>query len=140
MAAMLKWVEFAPKRAVVLAVRDDFVLWARANEAAFKSGVYLATRKRTIPVPLRSVFHKRNRAARAEVNKIPAQGWFPREPADMPLTEMSFVSEQYRLTLGILLLPDAERRYRRDEESEADDEGLESTIDRFERYGQSIIR
>ena len=140
MAAMLKWVEFAPKRAVVLAVRDDFVLWARANGAAFKSGVYLPTRKRTIPVPPKSVFHKRNRVGQAEVNAIPAQGWFPREPAGMPLTEMSVVSDQYRLTLGILLLPDAERRYRREEESEADDEGLESTIDRFERYGKPIIR
>lgn len=140
MAAMLKWVEFAPRRAVVLAVRDDFVLWARANEAAFKSGVYLATRKRTIAVPTRSVFDNRNRVAQAEGNGIRANCWFPREPAEMPLTEMSFVSDQYRLTLGILLLPDAERRYRRQEDLDEEDEGLESTIDRFERCGQPIIR
>ena len=138
-AALLKWVEFAPKRALVLAVRDDFVLWARANEAAFKSGVFLASRKRTIPVPHRSIFHSRNRKAQVETHQLPATDWFPGQPAGMPMTELSFVADKHRLTLGMLLLPDAEPRYgrRRDDGEEVD---LESTIDRFERRGQPIIR
>lgn len=138
-AALLKWVEFSPKRTLVLAVRDDFVLWGRANEAAFKSGVYLATRKHTIPVPDSSLFHSRNRKAQADKGSIPADRWFRREPQEMPLTEITFAADNHRMTLGILLLPDAEPRYaRRDDDDEH--EGLETTIDRFERRGQPIIR
>jgi Zn-dependent peptidase ImmA (M78 family) len=140
MAAMLKWIELAPKRAIVLAVRDDHVLWARSNRAAFLSGTYLAARKMTIPVPLASVMHSRNCKTQTDINKIPTSVWFKKESADMPLTEMSFVANQYGITLGILLLPDAEPRYWNQDKNEADDTGLESTIDFFERRGQTIVR
>lgn len=46
-AAALKWIEIAPQRALIVATRDDFVLWARPNNAALKSGAFLPTRRRT---------------------------------------------------------------------------------------------
>lgn len=139
-AAALKWVEFASERVIVLAVRDDHVLWARANDAAFRSGVFLATRKKTIAVPPQSILHTRNRAAQQEVRKMPAHLWFPQEPEGMQLTEMSFIIEQYDYTLAFLLLPEAwPRTWRRDNDDE-DETCLESTIDRFERRGQMIVR
>ena len=140
MAAMLKWVELAPKRAVVLAVRDDHVLWARSNRAALLSGAYLATRKLTIPVPASSVMHSRNKKSQTDINKTSAPLWFRKEPADMPLTEISFVSDQYGITLGMLLLPEAEPQYWNQDREDADNGGLESTIDLFERRGQPIVR
>lgn len=140
MAAMLKWIELAPKRTIVLAVRDDHVLWARSNRAAFISGAYLAARKMTIPVPSASIMHSRNCKTQTAINKIPAFVWFRKEPVDMPLTEISFVANQYGITLGILLLPDAQPRYWHQDKNETDDTGLESTIDLFERRGQTNIR
>ena len=39
-AAALKWLEYTPQRAVLVLARDDFILWSRASEAAFKTGVF----------------------------------------------------------------------------------------------------
>lgn len=139
-AAALKWVESAPERAVVLAVRDDHVLWARANEAAFRSGVFLATRKKTIPVPARSILHTRNRSVQQEVQTLPAHLWFPQEPEGMQLTEMSFIVERYDYTLAFLLLPKAWPRAWHVRDDDVEEIGLESTIDRFERRGHSVMR
>jgi len=47
-AAALRWTEIAPKRAVLVASRDDHMLWAKSNKAALRSGAYFATRKNTI--------------------------------------------------------------------------------------------
>ena len=47
----MRWLEIAPKRAVLVASRDDHMQWASSNEAAFKSGAYFATRKNTIELP-----------------------------------------------------------------------------------------
>ena len=55
MAAALKWIEIAPRRTVVVAVRDGHVLWARSNQRAYKSGCYLPARQRTIAVPGQSL-------------------------------------------------------------------------------------
>lgn len=49
--AALRWIEIADKRAVLVASRDDYMLWAKSNEAAFKSRAFFATRKNTIEVP-----------------------------------------------------------------------------------------
>lgn len=139
-AAALKWVELTPGRALVLAARDDHVLWARANDAAYQSGVFLASRKKTIAVPAKSILHTRNRSAQQEVSELPAQCWFPQEPDNMPLTEMSFAIDQYGYTLAFLLLPEAQSRAWHRKTDEDDEIGLESTIDRFERRGQMIVR
>ncbi len=139
-AAALKWVEFAPARAIVLAVRDDHVLWARANDAAYQSGVFLATRKNTIPVPVRSILHTHNRSAQQETQALPAHLWFPQEPEGMQLTEMSFIVERYDYTLAFLLLPKVWPRISHAGSDDNEEIGLESTIDRFERSGQMIVR
>jgi Zn-dependent peptidase ImmA (M78 family) len=112
MAAALKWLEIAPKRAVVVAARDGFVLWAKSNEAAFRSGIYLASRKTTIEVPRDSLLNVDESSSSALVAKQKARLWFPREHEDTPLTELIYVSNgDYPYTLGLLLLPEAERRW-----------------------------
>ena len=107
MAAALKWTEIAPKRSVVLAARDGFVLWARSNNAAFRSKAYLASRKHTIPVPEASVL---NRASTNEpiTSLIRANAWFPSEPADVELVEHALAVEgDFPYTLAILVLPES---------------------------------
>lgn len=117
MAAALKWVEIAPKRAVVVAARDGFVLWARSNRAAFKSGVYLAARKRTIEVPPGSLLHSPTVLDNGATTTMKARAWFPKEPSDAELVEHVYVSEgYYPYTLGLLLLPEATPRWEQPED------------------------
>jgi Zn-dependent peptidase ImmA (M78 family) len=112
MAAALKWLEIAPKRAMVVAARDGFVLWARANKAAYRSGVYLASRRDLIDVPQGSLLNSSSYSPGGYCATQRANLWFVRESTQTPLTELVYVSEgDYPYTLGLLLLPDAEPRW-----------------------------
>jgi hypothetical protein len=130
------WTEIAPKRAVLIASRDDHMLWAKANEAALKSGAYFATRRSTIELPRRALAHSHNGEAAGDQQTGRAQDWFSREPAGMPVTEMNKVAGQYDYTLTLLLLPDAEWRGVRHDDEDAE----EDTFDRFIRNGQYPVR
>ena len=136
-AAALRWTEIAEKRAVLVASRDDHLLWAKSNHAAFKSGAYFATRKQTIELPQGTLAHSNNLLdAAAQLQSTRAQTWFPREPVSMQLTEMTRVAGQYDYTLTLLLMPDAEWQRPQHDDEEAE----EDTFDRFVRNGQPLIR
>lgn len=134
-AAALRWIEIAPKRAILIASRDDHMLWAKSNEAAFKSGAYFATRKHTIELPGEALAHSNNALVMSQQQTIRAQRWFPREPASMSIIEMTKVAEQYDYTLTLLLLPEAEWQGACHDEVEPTD-----TFDRFIRSGQYPVR
>lgn len=127
-AAALKWIEIAPLRAILVASRDDHLLWARSNTGAFRSGSYFATRKRTIPVPPGSSLHSRKETL-SDVYSVSVRLWFSAEPVDMPMTEMRFNIEQYDYTLGLLLMPESEWQQPR----EATEDELLVPIDRVLR-------
>lgn len=80
-AATLRWIEIADKRAIVVASRDDHMLWANSNEAAFKSGAVFATRKRTVSLPRDALAHSDNCSGTSQSQSIRAKSWFPREPS-----------------------------------------------------------
>ncbi|MCA0392879.1 MAG: ImmA/IrrE family metallo-endopeptidase [Proteobacteria bacterium] len=108
MAAALKWTEIATKRAVVVAARDGFVLWARSNNAAFRSRVYLPAKKLTIPVPEESILNQVSVRSGPVTAKQRANLWFEKEPGDIELVEHALaIGGDYPYTLGLLLLPDA---------------------------------
>ncbi|TSE29882.1 ImmA/IrrE family metallo-endopeptidase [Tepidimonas charontis] len=132
-AAAIRWLEIAPQRAVLVASRDDHMLWAASNEAAFKSGAFFATRRHTIELPQSALAHSRNGAGTPQTHVTRAQVWFPREPADMPLTEMTVVAGNYGYALTLLVMPEAERRWRRRDE---DEEPVEDSYDRFRAGGR----
>lgn len=135
-AASLRWTEIAEKRAVLVASRDDHMLWAKSNEAAFKSGAVFATRKRTIALPSDALAYSDNCAATNQSQSIRAQVWFPREPAYVELTEMTKVAGNYDYTLTLLLMPDAEWR----QPQHDDEQSEEDTFDRFINNGQYPVR
>ena len=117
MAAALKWTEIAAKRAVVLSVRDGHVLWARSNTAAYKSGVYLTSKKLTIAVPEASIIHKINGTSGAQSSKLLAKHWFPKESDQVEMVEHAMaVGGDYPYVLGMLLLPDAISRWKSNED------------------------
>lgn len=132
-AAAIRWLEIAPKRAVLVASRDDHMLWASSNEAAFKSGAYFATRKNAIELPRSALAHSRNCTGSAQSQDTRAQAWFARESAEMPITEMTKVAGNYGYTLTLLVMPEAERRWPRQDE---DEELVEDSYDRFLSRGQ----
>ena len=135
-AAALRWIEIAPKRAVLVASRDDHMLWAKSNEAAFKSGAYFPTRKNTIELPRSALAHSNNAWLSNQEQTTRAPAWFYREPPSTTVTEMTRVAGQYDYTLTLLLMADAEwhRPWREEAESEED------TFDRFVRNGQLPVR
>jgi Zn-dependent peptidase ImmA (M78 family) len=131
-AAALQWIEIAGKRAVLLASRDDHLLWAKSNPAAFKSRAYFATRKRTIELPQNALTHSNNISETRQTQVIRAQTWFPQEPSSMLLTEMTKVAGQYDYTLTLLLMPDTDWHLPQHD----DEEPEEDTYDHFIRNGQ----
>ena len=135
-AAALGWIEIAPKRAVLVASRDDHMLWAKSNKAALKSGAYFATRRNTFELPREALAHSYNTIDMEDSRTSRAQSWFAREPASMPITEMTRVAGHYDFTLTLLLMPDAEwQRPRHDDEKSEED-----TFDHFVRNGQPPVR
>jgi Zn-dependent peptidase ImmA (M78 family) len=135
-AAALRWIEIAPKRAVLVASRDDHMLWAKSNEAAFKSGACFPTRKNTIELPQSALAHSNNDWLSKQEQTTRAQAWFYREPPSMTVTEMTRVAGQYDYTLTLLLMPDAEWHRPWHEEAESE----EDTFDHFIRNGQLPVR
>lgn len=136
-AAALRWTQIAPGRAVLVASRDDHLLWAKSSKAAFKSGAYFATRKYTIELPRDALAHSHNISYMVDQQTIRAQCWFPREPASMPLTEMTRVAGQYDYTLTLLLMPEAEWQGAHHDE---EDVLLVDTHTNFIRNGQYPVR
>jgi len=119
-----------------VASRDDHMLWAKSNEAAFKSGAVFATRKHTIELPRDALAHSDNCSGTSQAQSIRAKSWFAREPSYVDLAEMTKVAGNYDYTLTLLLMPDAEWRAPQHDEEEP----LEDTLERFERNGQPLIR
>ncbi|CAD1788549.1 ImmA/IrrE family metallo-endopeptidase [Xanthomonas arboricola pv. juglandis] len=87
MAAALKWIEIAPKRAVVVVVRDGFVHWARSNTVARKSGLALSAKKNLIEVPEGSLPARSDESVSGLIQMKSARLWFPKEPQGMELVE-----------------------------------------------------
>lgn len=79
--------------------------------------------------------HSNNAWPMSQQQTTRAQIWFPREPANMSITEMTKVAEQYDYTLTLLLLPEAEWQGACHDEVEPTD-----TFDRFILSGQLPAR
>lgn len=99
-AAALKWLEYTDQRAVLVVSRDEFILWARSSRSAFSSGVFY--RKGT-PVPETSlaVLNASTTAEQRNGVELTEGVWRPNEA----VREMRIVSDQYDLTISLLLLP-----------------------------------
>ncbi len=122
-AATLKWLEFTEQRALLVAAREGFILWAKPSEPALKSGAYIRSKGLVVPVPTGSVaggaFGESELRTPVE---LPAGVWFPNEP----VTEMTIVSDRFDMTLSLLLLENTHSGVGLDEDAGED------VFDRFE--------
>ena len=114
-AAVLRWLEYTSRRAVLVVSRDGYILWARSSEAALKTGAYFRTSAGPIEIPVASLAARRDGLVdgRSGVD-VEAGVWF-REP----VREMTIFAEQYDFAVTLLLLSN-EVRYFADAESEMD--------------------
>ncbi len=124
-AALLRWLSYTGRRAVLVVSRDGYILWSRASEAALKSGACFRTSRGPIEVPTASLAGRQDLTVdgRAGVD-LPAGVWFREE-----VREMTIFAEQYEFAVTLLLLPD-ERRY-----DAVDEEPEEDVFDRFTSFG-----
>jgi Zn-dependent peptidase ImmA (M78 family) len=101
-AAVLKWLEFTPKRVLAVASREGFMLWAKSTQKALKSGRFFSTRNNTIPVPERSLAAQESFSFTSRDGvRLPPGIWFDEE-----VVEHTIHSEEYEMTISVLLLDD----------------------------------
>lgn len=128
-AAVLRWLEYTSKRAILVVSRDGFILWARSSTPALKTRAYFRTSGLPIALPPNSLAGSGGApggvaAARAGVLH-PKGVWLPEEAREMVVW-----SEQYSFAISVLLLPDTPPPYWTNDDEE---EPLEDTFDRFMR-------
>lgn len=102
-AAALRWLEYTELPAVLIASRDEFILWACSSRPALRQGAFLKTTTETIEMP-----------ARALANEAPGDHpWRSRRqgpktwalgPRKRACIEYSLASTQYDFQLTLLLL------------------------------------
>ena len=103
-AAVLRWLAYTQKRAVLVVSRDGFILWARSSTPALRTGAYFKTSMGPIEIPSESLANMKSYAS--DKNAVADHGdgiWF-REPVH----EMAVFSEQYDFVLSLLLLRDSD--------------------------------
>lgn len=141
-AATLKWLEFTPKRAVLVMSYKGVVQWARGSQSGKWLSIALNKKqngqRRRLPDRCATVLHTESNVDR-QGTKIGARIWFPNEPKDMVLREMRIVSDQYRQTMTLLVLPAEVKPWERDRPAREYEE-LEDSFDHFVRNGQPPVR
>lgn len=119
-AAILRWLQYTERRAALVVSRDGFILWARSSEPALKTGAFIRTAGRAVPIPENSIAARPSGAVGSRDGvELPAGVWFPE-----PCREMTIFSENYDFTVSLLQLEnESRRRYSDDDEEEVQDLG-----------------
>ena len=124
-AALLKWISFTDKRAMIVVAKDGFVKWAKPSDAAFKSGLYLAYKQKTIELPAQSLAARRDPFFDNMAGTDHAADVWPFREG---VRESTLLADAYDTTISLLLFSDeVPIRYFGEETPEED------TFDRFQR-------
>jgi hypothetical protein len=122
-AAILRWLGYTDRRAVLVVSRDGFILWSRASDMALKTGAFFRTSAGPVEIPTASLAATGSRLVDGRTGVEHGPGvWFHE-----PVREMTIFSEQYDFIVTLLLLEDRDR-YIPIEPAEED------TYDRFARH------
>jgi hypothetical protein len=125
-AAILRWLRYTERRAMIVVSRDGYMNWAWSSDPALKSGRYFRTRGAPIEVPPGSLVGQSifTEEARAGV-KLPEGVWF-----NEPTKEMTLRAERYDLNYTLLQFGNSAPIFQEEEKDEPD------AYDRFVRSGQ----
>jgi hypothetical protein len=119
-AALLRWLEYTERRAVLVVSRDGFILWARSSKRALRTGAFFRTSGSPVPIPATSLAGRADRLVdgRAGVD-LPAGVWLREE-----VREMTIFADQYDFAISLLMLSN-------DPPAWQDEEPVEDVYDRF---------
>jgi hypothetical protein len=99
-AAVLRWLQYTVRRAVLVVSRDGFILWSRSSKAALTTGAFFRTSGSPVAIPADSLAARRDMIVDGRVGLEVAGGvWFPE-----PVREMTIFAEQYDFAVTLLLL------------------------------------
>jgi hypothetical protein len=103
-AAVLRWLRYTARRAVLVVSRDGFILWSRASKPALRTGAFFRTSGSPIAIPADSLAGRQDMIVDGRSGvELPAGIWFAE-----PVCEMTIFAEQYDFAVTLLLL---ENRY-----------------------------
>jgi hypothetical protein len=123
-AAILRWLGYTTRRAVLVVSRDSFILWSRSSDSGLKTGAFFRTAGQPVEIPAASLAATQDHLADNRTGVLHGSGvWFPEE-----VREMTVFSEQYDFTISLLLLEDRDRYVQLEPDPEED------TYDRFMRH------
>lgn len=114
-AAILRWLSYTDRRAVLVVSRSGYILWSRASARALRTGAFFRTSGAPVEVPALSVVGREDQTVGKAGADMPGGIWF-RESA----REMTVFAEQYDFAISLLLLEDDAPTYSFEGESEPD--------------------
>lgn len=120
-AAVLRWLGYTRKRAILVVSREGYILWARSSEPAWRTGAFFKTSAGPVEIPASALPSRPELLIDGRGSVDHGSGVWLREPA----REMTIFAEHYDYSLSLLLLDDGRPAYFQDEETEPD------TYDRF---------
>ena len=115
MAAILRWMEYTHRRAILVLSRDGFILWAKSNTPAFQSRAFIRTKNLTVPVPSSALASAGIAAIRENKARDHDGGVWIAEP----VREIAAASEQFDFVISLLLLG-SEPRFSIEQDEEED--------------------
>ncbi|MEQ1789339.1 MAG: ImmA/IrrE family metallo-endopeptidase [Rickettsiales bacterium] len=124
-AAILKWLQFTDKRAMLVVGVDGFVKWCWSSKKLYKSGVFLQPKKQAIELPAQSIAMLKDKSINSKKGIIHPSGFLGfNEEAH----EMSLIADSYDMTISLLIFPDdaPNKWIQQDEEPEL--------MDSFEKF------
>lgn len=120
-AAILKWLEITPLRAMIVVSRDGFIDWSRSSAPLLKSGVYFKARQIVTPLPEQSLAALQDTSPEALTGKMLAKGiWAQREA----VSESVIHSEYHDMAISLLIYPNEAPNRWADDAEENEDDGL----------------
>ena len=99
-AAILRWLEYTNRRAVLVLSRDGYILWARSSERALRTKAYFRTSQGPVEIPAASHAATQDQLIDGRIGVRHGGGvWFAE-----PVHEMTIFAEQYDFVISLLLL------------------------------------
>ena len=115
-AAVLRWLGYTDRRAVLVVSRSGYMLWSRASTPALRSGAFFRTSGPPVEVPQTSIAGGQDQLLGGKLGVEHGPGVWFREP----VREMTIFAEQYDFAISLLLLEDQGPVYGLTDEIEPD--------------------
>lgn len=133
-AAILKWLSFTQKRAMIVVGLEGFVHWVWSSDPLRKSGVYLQPKKQPIELPPQSLAVLKDEFFDNESGIMHKTGVWPFKE---DVREMTVLADSYDMTITLLLFSDDPPNrfaYHDDEDS-----GLMDAYQKFQQQDKRAI-